>query len=457
MKHSGSFCIQCLALVFILMKTVVCASGLSVDQEKNFQEAIRAGNRDKVVEILSLGGDELRRKVLFSSAYYLQLTARFAPPDLLLYFVDQFSLKENRESLSKALVVAIDNQHFDEVAATLIDLGADPAHEFSGMTALGRLAYLYAGKPEKSDGMLATARVLLQKGANANLFSETGETPLMTAARNDDPGLVKLLLEYGADPHLTNKDTASAFTLARPGSVVAALLEREKQQARGSLLELSAQAVEKKGKTPGDDEAFFAEPMPQKIMRMSQAAAFGDKEQLEELLRTGIDPNAAVDPSGITALMQAADAEVAQLLLDAGAEAGRADQDGWTALHYAATRESNAGLVERLIRAGAGINARTSRGETPLRLAGILFTEKISPAWGEVLIALLVQKGADINSPDLEGHTLLHQAAFNDNAELAAVCLRHGADLDKKNVADRTPRQVAQELGSKKFLQVMEK
>jgi ankyrin repeat protein len=155
--------------------------------------------------------------------------------------------------------------------------------------------------------------------------------------------------------------------------------------------------------------------------------------------------------------MQAADAEVAQLLLDAGADAGRADQDGWTALHYAATRESNAGLVELLIQAGAGVNARTSRGETPLRLAGILFTEKICPAWGETLIALLVQKGADIDSSDLEGHTLLHQAAFNDNAELAAVCLRHGGNPDQETAAARTPRQVAQELGSKKFLQVMEK
>ncbi|HDP94966.1 MAG TPA: hypothetical protein ENN40_06365 [Candidatus Aminicenantes bacterium] len=458
MAHCGWFCKWCLSVTFVLVQVVVYAAALPVDQDKNLQSAIRAGNRDQVVEALASGGDDLRQKVLISPDYYLQLTARFGTSDLLRYFVEQFGLQQNKKYLSEALVTAIDNERFEAVARTLIDLGADPAHEFSGKTALGRLAYLHAGKQAKREKMLETARLLLDNGANVNLFDETMETPLMAAARNDDLGLVKLFLEHGADPHLTNKDTASAFTLARPGSAVAAALERQKEKiALNSLSQWKPEAQNSQTKDLPADQSVFAEPKSLKVMQISEAAAFGYTDRLKELLDAGVDPNSAVDSSGFTVLMQAANAEVAQLLLNAGADVRRTDKDGWNALHFAATRESSAAQINLLIQAGLDVNGRTKRGETALRLAGLLFTEKIFPAWGETLIALLVDKGADINSTDLEGHTLLHQAAFNDNAELAAVCLRHGADPDAKTAAARTPRQVAQELGSKKFLQAVQK
>jgi len=155
--------------------------------------------------------------------------------------------------------------------------------------------------------------------------------------------------------------------------------------------------------------------------------------------------------------MQAANLEIAELLLAAGADATRADARGWTALHHLATREADGKLVLRLIKAGADIHHRNNDGETPLRLTGLLFTEKIAPAWGTALISLLVDEGADIDASDKQGHTLLHQAAFNDNEALARVCIHKGGNPDIRTKAGKTPRQIATELKAKNCLKVFGK
>ena len=155
--------------------------------------------------------------------------------------------------------------------------------------------------------------------------------------------------------------------------------------------------------------------------------------------------------------MQAADANVARLLLQAGADVNKTDLRGWTALHYAATRKTEPELIRLLIQSGVDVNGRNVDGETPLRLTGILFIEKIAPSWGNTLIPLLVKSGADINTADNEGHTLLHQAAFNDNPELASICIRMGADPDWKLKDGKSPREIARELNSRGFLEAIRK
>jgi ankyrin repeat protein len=188
------------------------------------------------------------------------------------------------------------------------------------------------------------------------------------------------------------------------------------------------------------------------LMQLSAAVSSGDADTVKELLGKGLDANSVIDDSGITLLMQAANLETAGLLLAAGADATRADARGWTVLHHLATREADDKLMLRLIKAGADIHHRNNDGETPLRLAGILFTENIAPAWGASLISLLVSEGADIDASDKQGHTLLHQAAFNNNEALAKVCLLKGGNPDIRTKAGKTPKQVAVELKSKNCL-----
>lgn len=59
-------------------------------------------------------------------------------------------------------------------------------------------------------------KYLIEQGANVNLGSKSGHTPLMAACSRSE-ALVALLLEHGADPSATLPDGTSAFTSATVG------------------------------------------------------------------------------------------------------------------------------------------------------------------------------------------------------------------------------------------------
>src|SRR5213082_4235466 len=63
-------------------------------------------------------------------------------------------------------------------------------------------------------GDRATALSLLAKGANPNVLSADGATPVMYAAANDDLELVRALIKAGADVKLKNRFGTSALTEA---------------------------------------------------------------------------------------------------------------------------------------------------------------------------------------------------------------------------------------------------
>jgi uncharacterized protein len=138
-----------------------------------------------------------------------------------------------------ALVLAIINGHYD-TAALLLDKGADPnIADSAGMAALyaavdmNTLGEVY-GRPERPSHDKLTALnligLLLDHGANPNaqLRSPTlprahtpgestlaeGSTPLMRAAKNGDAAAMRLLLEHGADPSITQKNHTTALMLA---------------------------------------------------------------------------------------------------------------------------------------------------------------------------------------------------------------------------------------------------
>jgi ankyrin repeat protein len=150
-------------------------------------------------------------------------------------------LKAAREGVgTTALVFAIINAHYD-LAAMLLENGADP-----NITDIAGMGPLYAatdmnslqwvqGRPapiltDTLDG-LGLVKLLLAHKANPNArlkarplkrhhdagstmnFGE-GTTPLMRAARTNDVGVMKVLLDGGADPFMTLPDRTSTILLA---------------------------------------------------------------------------------------------------------------------------------------------------------------------------------------------------------------------------------------------------
>lgn len=146
-----------------------------------------------------------------------------------------------------ALIIAVINGHYDAMSA-LLEQGANPnVADIKGMTPLyaavdmHTLAFTF-GRPAPPlavfEGAVGAVRTLLARGADPNATLQApvikrvynagdgrlgeGATPFMRAARRGDELLMRLLVEGGANPALTQKNGLSPLMLiagAAPGAV----------------------------------------------------------------------------------------------------------------------------------------------------------------------------------------------------------------------------------------------
>jgi ankyrin repeat protein len=88
------------------------------------------------------------------------------------------------------------------------------APQSGGETAFleARQLFFEGRDPEAAERVI---RLLAEYGADINAQDSQGDTVLMTAARRDRTGLVRWLLNLGADPGLRNIDGVSAIDIAR--------------------------------------------------------------------------------------------------------------------------------------------------------------------------------------------------------------------------------------------------
>ena len=246
-----------------------------------------------------------------------------------------------------AFLLAAGSAHF-ELAAYLLDRGADPDAAPRGWTALHQLTWVrkagIAGSnnpaPRGSGDVtsLDFARKLIAHGADVNARVTTrppagitslnfiGGTPFLLAARTGDAEYMRLLAGLGADPFLTNEDGSTAL-------MVAAGLGTS---------------------SPGEDPGTEAEVL----------------EAVQVALGLGIDID-AVDANGETAMHGAAYKhlpKVVTLLAEAGADVevwNRANRRGATPLGIAVGMHRGMNLLSSPATADAVRDALRAVGVTP--------------------------------------------------------------------------------------------
>lgn len=146
-----------------------------------------------------------------------------------------------------------------------------------------------------------------------------------------------------------------------------------------------------------------------------------------------------VDNNGRTALHWAAakssDPMVIKALLDANADVHAVDKMGYTALHAAVEGSKSYELVIReLLTAGASVNSNASDQDSPLHAAS-----RINELW---VIKLLLEEGANPKAGDFDNMTPLHTAAFdNTDVEVLQALIDAGADV---NAAGKTTGRAQQ-------------
>jgi uncharacterized protein len=174
-----------------------------------------------------------------------------------------------------ALLLAVMNAHF-ELAAALLDAGANPNADVTGYTALhaitvvrrpgigdndpapdgsGNLTSLELVKKLVAHGANVNAKMTRRVNLNNTRMNEIGATPFLLAALTADAELLTALSALGADPALTNVENSTALMMASglgtrsPGEDAGT--ESEVLQALQVLLSLGADvnAVDVNGET----------------------------------------------------------------------------------------------------------------------------------------------------------------------------------------------------------------
>jgi len=116
-----------------------------------------------------------------------------------------------------------------------------------------------------------------------------------------------------------------------------------------------------------------------------------------------------------------------------------------TPLHYAAIR-GHAEVARLLIRAGAVLDARTDDGKTPLQF---VFDNPEMNESDRAALADLLASGSDIvNSIDGNGLAPLHHAALLGNASVASILIERGAMIGARDAKGNTALHLAAEAGT---------
>jgi len=231
---------------------------------------------------------------------------------------------------------------------------------------------------------------LLNQGANVNVHTMEGVTPLMYAVQNGHKKVVKILLLNGADP--------DAIPFNGPPALIVAVSNND--------LEISELMIRK-----GADIDIKDHDSRTALMH---ASAYGYSQMADMLLYYDAAVNAE-DNDGITALMVCGYYgfyDIAKLLIDQGATLEKEDINGYTALHYAA-QNNHQEIIEMILSQGADLEKKNNAGYSAISIA--VNTNNV------LLTRYLIQHGADVNSKISNAYRPLNLARENKNDSIIQI------------------------------------
>ena len=227
-----------------------------------------------------------------------------------------------------------------------------------------------------------------------------------------------------------------------------------------------------------DSQDVNARGFDRKETPLHVASHRGHADVAQLLLEHGADADAQDDEKR-TSLIRASShghVKVARVLLEHGADTEARDEETWSPLERALW-EGHVEVAQVLLEHGADVKAQDRDNWTPLHVArgeeaarlllkhgsdvNALNNEDMTPlyhasALGRVGTArALLEHGADANARDAKNSTPLHVASHERVPAVAQLLLQHGCDIHALDDAGQTPFMVAAALGDQRIMKLL--
>jgi len=273
--------------------------------------------------------------------------------------------------------------------------------------------------------------ILLKLGVNVNIQDQADENffPLLMAVAKQDFEIVEILLNAGADINLFEVYGFTALMSAAANLNENILLLLLKKGAG----KINIEAVDTSGNTA-----------------LMVAAQRGRNKNVKILAAAGANIN-ATNRYGETALIMASREgrkEVVQTLISLGADIHIQDIGGHTAFSIAVLLNEK-GVAEILLKAGANVNHIYRDGGSLLRRT--VEQENIE------MIKFLLDVGANVNILDRDGSTALMMAAYFKSVEIAKMLIDRRANVNIANERGTTALKIAINNHDDKLVQLLRK
>ncbi len=392
--------------------------------------AARLGLLDCARLLLSGGADPNPKDLFDNTPLHLDMHKERRADMLKLLIASKADVDARDRNGNAPLHIAVMLSYPREEAALLLDAGAPPdSANADGSTplhlavmkdnsALARLllerkASLFAPNVRKESPLLlafkkgrAGASVLVTRETVA-LKDASGNTPLhLAVAQQNDPDVLALVLESGADPNARNDAGDTPLHVA---------VSRNKRAMGEALIAAGADVF----------AANAAGELPVTIA-MRNADGSADWAFAEAAAR-------AKDGSGNTILHYAARLNLARLapvLAQRGADLDARNAAGESPLHAAAKVDA-ADFVKAVLALKAPAVSRDALGNTPLNLA---------VQWNAPKSAAHLAQGREVLSlRNLAGNAPVHEAALRDSLVFLSLLVERGADPDAPDASGASP------------------
>uniref|UniRef100_H2ZNG0 Poly [ADP-ribose] polymerase n=1 Tax=Ciona savignyi TaxID=51511 RepID=H2ZNG0_CIOSA len=281
-----------------------------------------------------------------------------------------------------------------------------------------------------SYGHYEVTELLVKHGASVNVADLWKFTPLHEAAAKGKYEICKLLLKHGADPNKKNRDGNTPLDLVKEGDLDiqdllrgdVALLDAAKKGCLARVQKLT---------TPNNINC--RDQQGRNSTPLHLAAGYNNAEVAEYLIEHGADVNAQ-DKGGLIPLHNASSyghVEIAALLIKSNASVNATDRWAFTPLHEAA-QKGRTQLCTLLLAHGADPTMKNQEGQTPLDLATqedvrCLLTDATpnSAAAAPVTVQATNSTGNTADEDEVEGATAAPTNDQMSTCRLLCGCLEH--------------------------------